>query len=111
MTISDAGILELELEKVQSLLTKAEHSLQEDGVIPSSSEIESRINKLCKQLPALKPEDAKRLADQLPHLIKSLDKLAVIIRERKTDANSTDKTLITKASKAYQSASKYKRRF
>lgn len=78
MTISDAGILELELEKVQSLLTKAEHSLQEDGVIPGSSEIESRINKLCKQLPALEPEDAKRLADQLPHLIKSLDKLAAI---------------------------------
>ena len=45
MTISDAGILEIELEKVKSLLTKSEYSLQKDGAIPNSSEIEIRINK------------------------------------------------------------------
>ena len=111
MTISDAGILEIELEKVKSLLTKSEYSLQKDGAIPNSSEIEIRINKLCKQLPTIEPQEAKRLAQQLPYLINSLDKIAEIIKERKSNDILTDKTLITKASKAYKSASKYKRGF
>jgi hypothetical protein len=63
---------------------------------------------LCDELPKLSPKDAKKLGEQLPSLIKSLDNITIMIKKSVDRNNATNQELIKKAKKAYKTTTLYK---
>ena len=53
-------------------------------------------------------DSAKRLGEQLPNLIKSLDAITIMIAKSVDRNNANNKVLIKKAKKAYKTTTIYK---
>jgi len=108
MDKSKSDLLEIQLADVKRLLRESEQSLLNGDFFDVPTELEVLVKNLCDKLPTLPSKDAKRLGEQLPNLIKSLDAITTMIAKSvvRSDANSQE--LIKKAKKAYKMNTIYK---
>ena len=108
MDKSKFDLLEVQLADVKSLLSKSEQSLLNGDFLEAPTGLEALVKNLCDELPKLPSKDAKRLGEQLPNLIKSLDTITKMIKKSIDPNNANNKELIKKAKKAYKTTTIYK---
>jgi len=100
--------LEAQLTDIKSLLNESEQSFLSGDFFESPTRLENLVKSLCDELPKLPPKDAKKLGEQLPSLIKSLDTMTIMIKKSVDRNNATNQELIKKAKKAYKTTTIYK---
>ena len=100
--------LEAQLTDIKSLLNESEQSFLSGDFFESPTRLENLVKSLCDELPKLPPKDAKKLGEQLPSLIKSLDTMTIMIKKSVDQNNATNQELIKKAKKAYKTTTIYK---
>ena len=100
--------LEAQLTDIKSLLNESEQSFLRGDFFESPTRLENLVKSLCDELPKLPPKDAKKLGEQLPSLIKSLDTMTIMIKKSVDQNNATNQELIKKAKKAYRTTTIYK---
>ena len=100
--------LEAQLTDIKSLLNESEQSGLSGDFFEAPNRLEILIKSLCDELPNLPPRDAKKLGEQLPKLIKSLDTMTTTIKKSVERNNATNQELIKKAKKAYKTTTLYK---
>lgn len=100
--------LEKELSELQIIISNTKQTMVANGTVKIPSTLEKRIKVLCKQLIKLPPKDAKQLGEQLPHLVTLLDAIADDLKKVTISSEPNKKTLLRKASQAYQSTLLYK---
>ena len=108
MNKSKFDLLEVQLADVKSLLSKSEQSLLNGDFLEATTGLEVLVKNLCDELPKLPSKDAKRLGEQLPNLIKSLDAITIMITKSVDRNNANSQELIKKAKKAYTMNTIYK---
>ena len=108
MNKSKFDLLEVQLADVKSLLSKSEQSLLNGDFLEAPTGLEVLVKNLCDELPKLPSKEAKRLGEQLPNLIKSLDNITKMIKKSIDPNNANNKELIKKAKKAYKTTTIYK---
>ena len=108
MDKSKFDLLEIQLANVKSLLSGSEQSLLNGDFFEAPTELEVLVKNLCDELPKLPSKDAKRLGEQLPILIKSLDAITIMIKKSVDRNNANNQELIKKAKKAYKTTTIYK---
>ena len=108
MDKSKFDLLEFQLANVKRLLRESEQSLLNGDLFEAPTELEVLVKNLCDELPKLPSKDAKRLGEQLPNLIKSLDTITKMIKKSIDPNNANNKELIKKAKKAYKTTTIYK---
>ena len=108
MDKSKLNSLEAQLTDIKSLLKESEQSFLTGSFFESPTRLENLIKSLCDELPKLPPKDAKKLGEQLPSLIKSLDTMTIMIKKSVDRNNATNQELIKKAKKAYKTTTTYK---
>ena len=108
MDKSKFDLLEIQLDNVKRLLRESEQSLLNGDFFEAPTELEVLVKNLCDELPKLPSKDAKRLGEQLPNLIKSLDTITKMIKKSIDPNNANNKELIKKAKKAYKTTTIYK---
>ena len=108
MDKSRFDLLEIQLADLKILLSESEQSLLSGDFFEAPTKLEVLVKNLCDELPKLHSEDAKRLGEQLPSLIKSLDAITIMVK-KSVDRNYTNnQELIKKAKKAYRTTTIYK---
>ena len=108
MDKSRFDLLEIQLADLKILLSDSEQSLLSGDFFEAPTKLEVLVKNLCEELPKLPSEDAKRLGEQLPSLIKSLDAITIMVK-RSLDRNHTNnQEFIKKAKKAYKTTTIYK---
>ena len=100
--------LEAQLTDIKSLLHESEQSFLRGDLFEAPTRLEILVKSLCDELPKLPPKDAKKLGEQLPSLIKSLDTMTMMIKKSVDRNNATNQELIKKAKKAYKTPTLYK---
>ena len=100
--------LEAQLTDIKSLLNESEQSFLRGDFFESPTRLENLVKSLCDELPKLPPKDAKKLGEQLPSLIKSLDTMTIMIKKSVDQNNANNQELIKKAKKAYKTTTIYK---
>ena len=100
--------LEAQLTDIKSLLNESEQSFLSGDFFESPTRLENLVKSLCDELPKLPPKDAKKLGEQLPSLIKSLDTMTIMIKKSVDQNNANNHELIKKAKKAYKTTTIYK---
>ena len=100
--------LEAQLTDIKSLLNESEQSFLSGDFFESPTRLENLVKSLCDELPKLPPKDAKKLGEQLPSLIKSLDTMTIMIKKSVDQNNATNQELIKKAKKAYKTSTTHK---
>ena len=100
--------LEAQLTDIKSLLNESEQSFLSGDSFESPTRLENLVKSLCDELPKLPPKDAKKLGEQLPSLIKSLDTMTIMIKKSVDRNNANNQELIKKAKKAYKTSKMYK---
>lgn len=100
--------LEAKLTNVKSLLNESEQSFLSGDFFEAPTRLEILVKSLCDELPKLPPKDAKKLGEQLPGLIKSLDTMTIMIKKSVDRNNANNQDLIKKAKKAYKTSKVYK---
>ena len=100
--------LEAQLTDIKSLLNESEQSFLSGDFFESPTRLENLVKSLCDELPKLPPKDAKKLGEQLPSLIKSLDTMTIMIKKSVDQNNAKNQELIKKAKKAYKTSKMYK---
>ena len=100
--------LEAQLTDIKSLLNESEQSFLSGDFFESPTRLENLVKSLCDELPKLPPKDAKKLGEQLPSLIKSLDTMTIMIKKSVDRDNANNQELIKKAKKAYKTSKMYK---
>ncbi len=100
--------LEAQLKDVKTLLKESEQSFLSGNFFEAPTRLEILIKSLCDELPNLPPRDAKKLGEQLPNLIKSLDTMTTTIKKSVDRNNATNQELKKKAKKAYETTKMYK---
>ena len=100
--------LEAQLTDIKSLLNESEQSFLSGDFFESPTRLENLVKSLCDELPKLPPKDAKKLGEQLPSLIKSLDTMTIMIKKSVDRNNANNQELIKKAKKAYKTTTIYK---
>ena len=100
--------LEAQLTDIKTLLKESEQSFLSGNFFEAPTRLEILIKSLCDELPNLPPRDAKKLGEQLPSLIKSLDTMTIMIKKSVNRNNGTNQELIKKAKKAYKTPTLYK---
>ena len=100
--------LEAKLTNVKSLLNESEQSFLSGNFFEAPTRLEILVKSLCDELPKLPPKDAKKLGEQLPGLIKSLDTMTIMIKKSVDRNNANNQDLIKKAKKAYKTSKVYK---
>ena len=100
--------LEAQLTDIKSLLNESEQSFLSGDFFESPTRLENLVKSLCDELPKLPPKDAKKLGEQLPSLIKSLDTMTIMIKKSVDQNNANNQELIKKAKKAYKTSKMYK---
>ena len=100
--------LEAQLTNIKSLLNESEQSFLSGDFFESPTRLENLVKSLCDELPKLPPKDAKKLGEQLPSLIKSLDTMTIMIKKSVDRDNANNQELIKKAKKAYKTSKMYK---
>ena len=108
MDKSKFDLLELQLANVKRLLGETEQSLRNGEFFEPPTELDVLVNNLCDELPKLPSKDAKRLGEQLPNLIKSLNAITIMIAKSADRNNANSQELIKKAKKAYKMNTIYK---
>ena len=108
MDKSKLNSLEAQLTDIKSLLKESEQSFLTGSFFESPTRLENLVKSLCDELPKLPPKDAKKLGEQLPSLIKSLDTMTIMIKKSVDRNNATNQELIKKANKAYKTSKMYK---
>ena len=100
--------LEAQLTDIKSLLNESEQSFLSGDFFESPTRLENLVKSLCDELPKLPPKDAKKLGEQLPSLIKSLDTMTIMIKKSVDQSNATNQELLKKAKKAYKTSKMHK---
>ena len=100
--------LEAQLTDIKSLLKESEQSFLSGSFFDSPTRLENLVRNLCDELPKLPPKDAKKLGEQLPSLIKSLDTMTIMIKKSVDQSNATNQELLKKAKKAYKTSKMHK---
>ena len=100
--------LEAQLTDIKSLLNESEQSFLSGDFFESPTRLENLVKSLCDELPKLPPKDAKKLGEQLPSLIKSLDTMTIMIKKSVGQNNANNQELIKKAKKAYKTSKMHK---
>jgi hypothetical protein len=100
--------LESRLADVKILLSESEQSLLNGNFFGAPTKLEVLVKNLCDELPKLPSKDAKRLGDQLPNLIKSMDAITILIKKSLDRNNTNNQELLKKAKKAYKTTTIYK---
>ena len=100
--------LEAQLTDIKSLLNESEQSFLRGDFFESPTRLENLVKSLCDELPKLPPKDAKKLGEQLPSLIKSLDTMTIMIKKSVDQNNANNQELIKKAKKAYKTSKMHK---
>ena len=100
--------LEAQLTDIKSLLNESEQGCLSGDFFEAPTRLEILVKSLCDELPKLSPKDAKKLGEQLPSLIKSLDNITIMIKKSVDRNNATNQELIKKAKKAYKTTTLYK---
>ena len=100
--------LEAQLTDIKSLLNESEQSFLSGRFFESPTRLENLVKSLCDELPKLPPKDAKKLGEQLPSLIKSLDTMTIMIKKSVDRNNANNQELIKKANKAYKTSKMHK---
>ena len=108
MDKSKFDLLELQLANVKRLLGETEQNLLNGNFFEPRTELEVLVKNICDELPKLPSKDAKRLGEQLPNLIKSLDAITIMIAKSVDRNNANSQELIKKAKKAYKVNTIYK---
>ena len=100
--------LEAKLTNVKSLLNESEQSFLSGDFFEVPTGLEILVKSLCDELPKLPLKDAKKLGEQLPGLIKSLDTMTIMIKKSVDQNNANNQELIKKAKKAYKTSKMHK---
>ena len=100
--------LEAQLTDIKGLLNESEQSFLSGDFFESPTRLEHLVKSLCDELPKLPPKDAKKLGEQLPSLIKSLDTMTIMIKKSVGQNNANNQELIKKAKKAYKTSKMHK---
>ena len=108
MDKSKFDLLEIQLANLKRLLRESEQSLLNGDFFEAPTELEVLVKNLCDELPKLPSKDAKRLGEQLPNLIKSLDAITIMIAKSVDRNNANSQELIKKAKKGYKMNTIYK---
>ena len=103
MSESQLQSLEKELTAIKAIISNAMQTIATNGTVKISEGLEKRIEKLCEKLMKLPPKNAKKLGEQLPLLVNSLDIIANDIKKVISNSEKNKKTSMKKASQAYQS--------
>ena len=108
MDKSRFDLLEIQLADLKILLSESEQSLLSGDFFEAPTKLEVLVKNLCDELPKLPSKDAKRLGDQLPNLIKSMDAITILIKKSLDRNNTNNQELIKKAKKAYKTSKVHK---
>ena len=108
MDKSRFDLLEIQLADLKVLLSESEQTLLNGDFFETPTKLEFLVKTLCDELPNLPSKDAKKLGEQLPSLIKSLDAITVMAKKLVDRNYTNNQELIKKAKKAYTTTTIYK---
>ena len=108
MDKSKFNSLEAQLTDIKSLLNESEQSFLSGDFFEAPTRLEILVKSFCDQLPKLPSKDAKKLGEQLPGIIKSLDNMTIMIKKSVDRNNANNQELIKKAKKAYKTTTIHK---
>ena len=108
MDKSRFDLLEIQLADLKILLSESEQSLLSGDFFEAPTKLEVLVKNLCDELPKLPSKDAKRLGEQLPSLIQSLDTITIMVKKSAGRNYTNNRELIKKAKKAYKTTTIYK---